>query len=404
VYQNFSVSRARIKSGSGKHVVTATPAGCAGPEPEIYARAGMAGHLEHARAFVTQPGEWFLDRGTGVLTYRAAAGEDPNRRSFAAPLCERVLVIAGSKRAPVTNLRFRGLTFAHAEFPLPATGYAGIQAGHYGQRDGKGHLPLHVEPVAVELVHAQRCVFAHCRFTHSGGAGVGLGPGSRSNGLLGCRLDDLGGNGVMVGWRGKGRVSEARQGRFDGDWQDPGDAPVGNEVRDCLVERCGQVNYGGVGIFVAFSAKTRIVQNEVRELPYTGISVGFRWNTDPTSQRECLVQNNHIHHVMTLLADGGGIYTLGFQPGTVLRGNYIHDVTRSKFTAGGAPNNGIFFDEGSKGLRVENNLIHDTSGEPIRFCQTSREAQTFGKNYFGVKPGVPGFPKAIAAGAGRRKK
>ena len=400
VYQNFSVSRARIKSAGRKQVVTADPAGCVGPEPQIQARAGMAAHLEHARAFLEQPGEWFLDRASGVLSYRAADGENPNDRTFVAPAWERVLALEGGANAPVANLHFKGLTFAHAEFALPDGGYAGIQAGHYGQRDGKGHLTLNVQPVAVEMVYAKACRFDHCRFTHCGGSGVGFGPGCVSDALADCRLDDIGGNGVMVGWRGKGEISEADQGRFDGDWKNPGDVPVGNEVRNCLVERCGQVSYGSVGVFVAFSEGTKAIHNEVRELPYTGISVGFRWNTDATSQRGCVVESNHIHHVMTMLADGGGIYTLGFQPGTVLRGNYIHNVPRSTFTAGGTPNNGIFFDEGSKGLLVEKNTIHDTSGEPIRFNQTTKDVHTFRDNYFGVKPGEPDFPKAIVAEAG----
>src|SRR5262249_51387616 len=154
-----------------------TPAGCAGPEPQIMARPGMAAHLEHARAFVDQPGEWSLERTSGTLTYLAAEGQDPNGSTFVAPFCGRVLVLEGSKQAPVTNLHFKGLTFAHAEFPLPAGGYAGIQAGHYGQRDGKGPLPLNVQPVAVELVHTKRCRFEQCRFTHCGGSGVGFGPG-----------------------------------------------------------------------------------------------------------------------------------------------------------------------------------------------------------------------------------
>ena len=52
---------------------------------------------------------------------------------------------------------------------------------------------------------------------------------------------------------------------------------------------------------------------------------------------------------MQHLGDGGGIYTLGFQPGTVIRGNHIHHVQRSRFNQA-APNNGMFIDEGSKGF------------------------------------------------------
>jgi hypothetical protein len=85
---------------------------------------------------------------------------------------------------------------------------------------------------------------------------------------------------------------------------------------------------------------------------------------------------------MMVLADGGCIYTLGFQPGTVLRGNHLHGAHRSAFTAGGAPNNGMFIDEGSKGFLIEGNLIHDNSGEPVRFNQCSREWHTWGENLF----------------------
>ena len=63
-----------------------------------------------------------------------------------------------------------------------------------------------------------------------------------------------------------------------------------------------------------------------RRVRYTGVSVGWMWNPTPTPCRANLVENNHIHHVMQILSDGGGIYTLGRQPGTVLRGNVIHDV------------------------------------------------------------------------------
>jgi len=107
---------------------------------------------------------------------------------------------------------------------------------------------------------------------------------------------------------------------------------------------------------------------------------------------------------MKMLADGGAIYTLGYQPGTVLRGNLLHDVYRSAFAHGGAPNNGIFFDQGSKGFLVEDNIIYNTSGEPIRFNQTSQENLTFNNNSFGTSPDDPAFPKDAAVQAGRANK
>jgi hypothetical protein len=52
----------------------------------------------------------------------------------------------------------------------------------------------------------------------------------------------------------------------------------------------------------------------------------------------------------------GGIYLLGKQYGTVVRNNYIHDVTSAHY--GGWA---IYTDEGSTGIIIENNICHDTS-------------------------------------------
>jgi hypothetical protein len=158
------------------------------------------------------------------------------------------------------------------------------------------------------------------------------------------------GNGVMLG---EPSAREAETGNSGG-----------NTVRNCTIERCGAVYYGAVGIWVGLSGNNNVVRNEVRDLPYTGISVGWMWNPTPTPCAGNEVKDNHIHHVMQILSDGGGIYTLGRQPGTKLIGNWIHDVPAN---AGRAESNGMFLDEGSTDLLIENNLIHDVARSPLRF-------------------------------------
>ena len=49
------------------------------------------------------------------------------------------------------------------------------------------------------------------------------------------------------------------------------------------------------------------------------------------------------------------------QPGTVVRGNHIHSVTSADY--GGW---GIYPDEGSSHVLIENNWVHDTQGSPLR--------------------------------------
>lgn len=210
---------------------------------------------------------------------------------------------------------------------------------------------------------------------------------------------DIGGNGVMVGWRGE-HLGLTGDESLSKDWPDKAMVPVDNEITNCYVNNCAAVNHGAVGIFDAFSAGTKIRHNHVAEMPYTGISVGFRWNESETSQRDCKVEYNHIHDCMKMLADGGGIYTLGYQPGSVLRGNLIYNIKRSVYAHGGAPNNGIFFDQGTKAFLVEGQIIYDTAGKPIRFNQTNEKNLSWGKNYFGIRPNNPDFPREAARQAG----
>ena len=231
------------------------------------------------------------------------------------------------------------------------------------------------------------------------GSGIGLGIGTRRNRIEGCEIVDVGGNGVMIGWRGKGDLKEGVEGRLDADWNEPTDSPTGNIVRNCLIRRCGADSFGGTAVWVAFSRGTQIMNNEISDLPYTGISVGYRWNSTVTSQTACLVEANHIFDVMKKLADGGGIYTLGLQEGTEFRGNYIHDVHRSKFAHGGAPNNGFFIDEGSKGVLFDSNVVHKTSGDAVRFNNCQRDWHEWRSNFFG-DDATTGPAQAIVAKVG----
>jgi hypothetical protein len=69
VYENWAVSRALVTSVDGNRLTTATPVGWLGHGDMTTASVEKPVFLEHARAFLDQPGEWFLDRASGVLSY-----------------------------------------------------------------------------------------------------------------------------------------------------------------------------------------------------------------------------------------------------------------------------------------------------------------------------------------------
>jgi hypothetical protein len=362
----------------------------------LRAKPGNPAYLENHPAFVDRDEEWCFDPRIRSVLYRAPEGENPNHREFMVPVLERLLVLEGSAAKPVQNVHFRGLTFEHAAWDLPAIGYRGIQAGYYGTSE-KPPAPVFCQPAAVECRFVTDSSFELCDIARSGATGLGLGAGCQRVRVAGCRIIDTGCNGIQVGHRSGALMGPSNV--LDKDWDTEAEIPTDNVVTSNWVRRCGQISSGAVGIFDAFARGTRITHNRINDTPYTGISLGYRWNTLPSSQRDCRVEYNRIFNVLNDVVDGGGIYTLGLQPGTVLRGNLIYEVHRSDF-GHGAPNNGFFLDEGSKGYVLEENIVFATSGKPVRHNKNEPQWHTWKNNFFNVPPDHIDFPWHKAGLAG----
>jgi hypothetical protein len=363
---DWATSRVRFKSiDPGKQ--TATLVDGIGTKHRMFGFTGFEPHpryfVEGAAELLDAPGEWHLDTRTGRLTYLAKKGEKLSEAEVIAPRLERLLEIKGRDGEPVRNLHLVGLAFEHADWPLPELGVSCVQAAFYDIRPAagkrKGREPI---PPAAHVEFTVDSTIRRCRFAHLGGSGIALRKGCHRNRMEVCEVSDAAANGINIGegyW--------ARRITEDGKpaWRVIPDAVTKkNVVSNCLVERCGQLFYGAVGVWVGITDGTVVRHCEIRDLPYTGVSVGWRWDTVPTACANNLVENCHIHHVMQLLSDGGGIYTLGRQPGTVLRGNHIHDIPAN---AGRAESNGMFLDQGTSLLVIEKNVLHSIAKSVLRF-------------------------------------
>jgi parallel beta-helix repeat protein len=204
-------------------------------------------------------------------------------------------------------------------------------------------------PAAVVLSGARHIVFEGCTFAHLGGYAVALKRGCRHNRISGCEMTDLGAGGVKIG---ETLLREA-----------VAEQTFGNEVTDCHIHNAGRIFHSAVGIWVGQSYKNRLANNHIHDLYYSGISVGWTWLYGKTLARGNVVEYNHVHHLGKLssgdgpiLSDMGGVYTVGVQPGTVIRNNFFHDI--AGFRYGGW---GIYLDEGSSQMLVENNLVTRTT-------------------------------------------
>lgn len=382
---NWAINRLPIESiDAAAGIVVLKPPHAVG-HSAICPRSGRWCYFENSLDLLDAPGEWYLDRRTGTLSYRPLAGEDMRTAEVIAPVLERLVEVKGTPESPIRNLHFRGLSFHHCGCQLPEGGYMGIQACHCTL--GKNwSRPWSRVPAAVRFDYVQRSSIEDGELAHLGGCGIELVTGCRDNLVQGNDVFDVSGNGVMLG----GPRSEE-------------EVPKDNRISNNHVHACGVEYFGATGIWLGFTQRSVVSHNLVHDLPYSGISVGWQWNPDPTPAKENLIEGNHVFDVMNRLCDGGCLYTLGFQPGTVIRGNYFHHANRSQF-AQGAPNNGMFIDQGSKGYAFERNVIHDTAAEAVRFNQCAREWHTWRDNHFGEANQVKRSGKDVIAAAGPEPK
>ncbi len=297
--------------------------------------------VENVFEALSEPGEWYLDRPTGTLYYLPLPGETPEETAVIAPRLECLLRLDGTD-APVRYLRFENLAFRHAEWRLAPDNPGPVQAAFF-------------VPGALILQGAEHCVLYGCSVAQVSQYAIEVLKPSCDVRILACALHDLGAGGVKIGHEGLGS-------RLDGETEtdQPADARgMRTTVSDCRIYDGGRIFPSAIGVWVGNSGRNRVRHNAIFNHYYSGISCGWTWGYAPTLTMDNRIEYNHIHTCgQGLLSDLGGIYLLGTQPGTIIRGNLIHDI--AKYGYGGW---GIYTDEGSSEIRIEGNIVYRTAEE-----------------------------------------
>ena len=312
--------------------------------------------LENAIEFLDADYEWFLDIKEQKMYLKLSETLDPENLEIVVPYSNGLISMVGDENNPIKNIHFEGITFRHCNWGIPKLGYCGVQACYFDARPLNGWKEV---PAAVKAEWAENCTFENCSFENLGTSGLWFSTGCKSCSVKNADFYDISANGIMIG--------EGRDRFIDGEvwWKvAPEQVALGNTIENCIIEKCGTQFFGAIGIWCGFTAETTIRNNELSDLPYSGISIGWEWSPIPTPCRNNVIDGNHIHHILKILSDGGGIYMLGLQPESKLVNNHIHDV---KVNAGRAESNGMFLDEGITDVIVENNLIYNIAKSPIRF-------------------------------------
>jgi hypothetical protein len=313
-------------------------------------------YFENALEFLDQPGEWYLDEGTGVLSYKPRSGEDLTKAVVVAPMVETVVSVAGtSTTSQVGYLWFQGITFAHSTYLRPSqSGFLDAQAGQYNltaTSDNKQTIGR--PPAGVSVMNANHIHFERNIFTQMGATGLDFISGTNNDMIIGNVVTDIAGNGISIG---KFTADDTTEYHIPYNPSDKNEICTSDTVKDNYIHNVTTEFQGGTGIAGGYPKQVDIEHNEVADANYTGISVGYGWTSSVNAMSNNYINYNNVHHVTQILADGAALYTLSNQqPASQMQYNYLHDYSTSQWADYG--DNGIYLDEQTAGYAVAHNAM-----------------------------------------------
>lgn len=337
------------------------------PSPVTTPGRESAFYLTNAIELLDQPGEWFHDIKTSKLYYYPLVGEEITEVEIVIPAVETLVQIEGTLDRPVENIIFQNINFNYTTWMRPSKkGHVPLQAGMYlteayrinpqmirpdnnHKLDNQGWLGRALSAVVVS--GTQNIDFKSCNFEHLASSGLDYKWGNKGGKVEGCIFRDIGGNGLVVG----SFSPPSHETHFPYNPTDQREVCSYQNISNNLFDDVTNEDWGCVAICAGYVNNINIEHNEIREVSYTGISLGWGWNQTLVCMENNRIHSNHIWHYAKHMYDVGGIYTLGAQPNTLITENYIHDIYFPSYVHD--PSHWFYFytDEGSSFITVKNN-------------------------------------------------
>ena len=329
-------------------------------------------YLTNARELQDVPGEWYHDIDARKVYYYPREGEKMQEAEVIVPAVETLVRVEGTLDRPVCHIRFEKITFSYTTWMRPSEkGHVPLQAGMYltdgyridpkMQRNYLNH-PLDNQgwlgrpAAAVRVVAARQIDFERCRFEHLGSTGLDYEEAVQGGVVRGCLFHDIAGNGLLVG----SFSPAAHETHLPYDPADRREVCTQQQINNCYFTEIGNEDWGCLAIAAGYVGDVNIEHNEISEVPYSGISLGWGWTQTVNCMRNNRVHANLIHHYAKHMYDVAGIYTLGSQPKSYVTENCVHSIYKPGYVHD--PNHWFYLytDEGSSFITVRDNW---TEGE-----------------------------------------
>lgn len=303
--------------------------------------------FENVKEALSLPGEWYLDRTEQKLYYIPEEGDTTENTVLYAGATEQIFTFKNAK-----NIAFQGIDFVKTDWnPVDGNFFNDVfdetHPLYKNIKYGGEHPQAAFEAPAAILISASDGIdFTDCLFDSISYTAVKFENASQNCDITSCKFNEIGGNAVFI----------------HGDFVVPASTKNIN-VRDCHIGYYGRIFNNSIGILLIHAIDCELSNNEIHDGWYTGISVGWNWGYSDNPTNNIQIKDNLIYNIGNgWLSDMGGIYTLGIQPDTVISGNIIYNVgcDEGAYGYGGW---GIYLDEGSSYITVENNLVYDCSSQ-----------------------------------------
>jgi hypothetical protein len=338
------------------------------PAPWISKNNGnSAFFLNNGISMLNEAGEWYLDRRNAKIYYIPRAGENMTTAKVIAPVLENLVDVKGTIDTPVHDVKFKGISFQYSNWLRPSQqGHVPLQAGMYlldayklkipgtpNQANLENQAWVGRPRAAVEVNFANNTVFEGCSFEHLSSTGLDLHKGTNHNTVQGNLFKDIGGNGITLGVFSE----EAFEAHLPLQVKDDREVCSNELIADNLITNVANEDWGCLGIAAGFVKNLTIEYNEISDVAYSGISMGWGWTHTENVMRNNKILANKIHHYAKHLHDVAGIYTLSSQLDSQIEENYIDKVYNSPYAHDPFLWLYLYTDEGSQGFTIKNNWI-----------------------------------------------
>ena len=366
-FEQFSTSKLRISCiDAANRIVYLT-----GPTPMPAANPSQAGFIagnrylvENVEDALAQPGQWYLDRSGAawILTYLAKPGENPNTGTVIVPQAPQLLVATGLR-----YVTFRGLTFENDNYTVPLTGHPSAE------------LEADI-PAAVSFQNSQNITFDSGVVTQTSGSGLEMIPCVNTASPAYCvatstkatvtnnvvensAFYDIGVVGVRIGNPYQPADTDANVPQF-------------TTVQNNVVEGYGRTIPAAFGIGQGMGHDNLYTHNDVYDGYHCAIStsqsIGDATVPAGIGNANNVISFNHVYNLLQgIMNDGGSIRIDGGNSvftaaGNKILNNKIHDVTDASIQdSNGYGGNGVYLDDNTGLVDVENNLVYRVSAYDV---------------------------------------